>query len=332
MEGLYHSAGDVPASTPGANCARALPMRDGSVTLARVIDAYMAAYDGRDTTRPQRLGLWRARLGHVRLEELDDDVIHEAMESFAAQRGTYFAGKDAFGQPIMKAKRRPLAPATLNRIQAALSAVLTWAQRQRVTPKGWANPCRAIPMRRENNARVRYLADDERGRLLAACRASKWPMLFPFALLLLTSGCRRGEAEGLRWRDLDLDRGEATVARSKNGDAKVLVVVPAVVEALRLHQGHPDRLVFESKRRPTQVFNVVPVWQHALRAAGIRDFRLHDCRHDAASTLAKAGASLLEIGDVLGHRQAQVTKRYAHLCSDSKKRLVTRVMGGIGAS
>jgi hypothetical protein len=65
MNGLSRSAGGVPASTPGTNGPRALPMRDGSATLAQAIDVYMAVYDGRDTTRPQRLGLWRDRLGGV---------------------------------------------------------------------------------------------------------------------------------------------------------------------------------------------------------------------------------------------------------------------------
>lgn len=160
MEGFSQSAGEVPASTPGTNGA--LPMRDGSVTLARVIDAYMARYDGNDPTRAQRLGLWRQRLGHVRLDELDDDAIHVAMAEFASQRGTYYKGRDAAGQ----------------RIQAAVSAALSWAQRERITPKGWVNPCRSVPLRREPKGRVRFLTDDERARLLDAARASKWDRLF----------------------------------------------------------------------------------------------------------------------------------------------------------
>lgn len=34
----------------------------------------------------------------------------------------------------------------------------------------------------------------------------------------------------MRWRDVDLERAEATVDRTKNGDIKVLPLVPAVVE------------------------------------------------------------------------------------------------------
>lgn len=326
-----HSAGIAPPSAAGlgGGSPRPLARRDGSITILALIDDYMAEYAGRDPTRPQRLRLWVDRVGHLPLTELDDDVVHEAMEAFARRPGAYYAGRDVNGEPILRAKRKPLAPATLNRIQAALSAVLTWAQRRRITPKGWQNPCRLIELRPERNARVRFLTDDERSRLLAAARGSKWDRLSLFVLLALTTGARRGELEGLRWRDVDLERGEALVARSKNGDAKTLPLTPPVVAELRKFQAGADSLVFASKRRPAQVFNVVPVWKIALRDASIRDFRIHDMRHDAASTLARAGASLLEIGDLLGHRQQQVTRRYAHLCTDHKKRLVNKIMGDI---
>ena len=38
---------------------------------------------------------------------------------------------------------------------------------------------------------------------------------------------------------------------------------------------------------------------------------------------------LLEIADVLGHKQISVTKRYAHLCIEHKSSLINKVMGGI---
>ena len=38
---------------------------------------------------------------------------------------------------------------------------------------------------------------------------------------------------------------------------------------------------------------------------------------------------LLEIADVLGHKQIEVTKRYAHLCIEHKSSLINRVMSEI---
>jgi len=45
--------------------------------------------------------------------------------------------------------------------------------------------------------------------------------------------------------------------------------------------------------------------------------------------LAQSGASLIEIADVLGHKQISVTKRYAHLCIEHKSSLINRVLGSI---
>ena len=59
--------------------------------------------------------------------------------------------------------------------------------------------------------------------------------------------------------------------------------------------------------------------------AKVEDFTFHCLRHTCASYLAQSGASLLEIADVLGHKQISVTKRYAHLCIDHKERLISRV-------
>ena len=66
-----------------------------------------------------------------------------------------------------------------------------------------------------------------------------------------------------------------------------------------------------------------------MKAAGIKNFRFHDLRHTAASYLAMAGATLLEVADVLGHRELSVTKRYSHLATAHKEKLVNRVLGDI---
>jgi integrase len=311
----------APAPVPG--------VRNGSVTLSSLIDAYMAAYAGRDTTRHQRLAWWVARMGSLQVVELSDDLIFAALEDLAGQRGRYFAGKDADGKPVLKSKRKPLAPATINRYQAGLSAVLTWAQRRRITPKDWHNPCRHLELKPERNEIVRFLSDDERAALLSACKVSKWPRLYALVLMGLTTGARRGELEALRWAHVDLERAEATVHRSKNGDRKVLPLVPAVVEQLLLLKGKPDALVFPSRRRPDVAYNFTPAWERALKAAGVRNFRFHDLRHSCASYLAQSGAPLLDIAEVLGHRQLSITKRYSHLTTKHKAELVGRVLGDI---
>jgi integrase len=54
-------------------------------------------------------------------------------------------------------------------------------------------------------------------------------------------------------------------------------------------------------------------WNKIRDAAQLADFRWHDFRHTCASLLAQNGASLLQIGSVLGHKSTGMTQRYSHL-------------------
>lgn len=308
----------------------ALPLRDGGILLADLIDLFMAHYAGRDGTMHQRLTWWKLRLGKMSFTSATDDYIFSALEELAATPAKYFAGLDADGRRIFKSKGRPMAPATVNRHHQALASVLTWAIRKRIAPKGWVNPCRSVEKRSEaGNAKTRFLTDDERDRLLTACKASKWPKLYLLVLLALSTGARKGELTGLRWESIDFQSKLAQVARSKNGDAKALPLVPAAVEELQRFKGKPEDLVFGSTKTPGRAFCFTGPWQQALRDAHIRGLRFHDCRHSCASFLAKNGATLLEIADLLGHRQISMTKRYSHLAASHRSGLVNRVMGDL---
>lgn len=307
----------------------ALPLRDGAMTIETLIDLYMTHYAGRDSSRVQRVDWWRHQVGAIALQDLSDDHVHAALDVLAKQRSRYFAGKDEDGQPMYRERRHKVRPATINRYAATLAAIVTWAIKRRIAPKGYVHPCRSIERLPEHNERTRFLSDDERARLLEACRASPWPRLYTLVLMALTTGARKGELLGLRWADIDFDRAVAAVRVTKNGDPRVLPLVPNVVAELERHKGAASALVFQSRRNPDNAFGIDARFKDALRAARIHEFRFHDLRHSCASLLAQNGATLLEIGDVLGHRQMQVTKRYSHLATGHKAALVNRVLGEI---
>jgi len=179
---------------------------------------------------------------------------------------------------------------------------------------------------------VRYLSDEERERLLVACRESSWPRLYVLVLMALTTGARRGELLALRWCDVDMERAEAILNDTKNGDRRVLILLPQVIEELTLFAPKDattsQALVFRSRLRPSQPYATAEAFRDAMAVSGIKNFRFHDCRHTAASYMAQHGASLLEIADTLGHRQLRMVQRYAHLNTDSRRRLMTRVFEG----
>ncbi len=209
------AASDTPTGTSQPVAAPVRRERNGEITVAQAIHEYMAAYDGRDHTRGQRLRWWLGHLGDLRLADIteDDDRIFYALEALAQSRGKYYAGEDAEGKAIYRAKRKPLANSTVNRYGAALGAVFSWAIRNRIAPLGWQNPIRRIERKVENNEVVRFLSDAEREALLFECKRSPWNKLYLFVLFGLTTGARRGEIESIRWCDIDLDNALATIPR-----------------------------------------------------------------------------------------------------------------------
>jgi integrase len=306
-------------------------------TLADVAASYLAAFKGRDGSRYQRINTWVRLLGDKPFAAITPEDIDAAMATLAAEPAKVYNGKDADGNQIFKKKAGQRSGATLNRYLVGLGALFTWARRNRLVPRGFESPTKHIEKHQETRGRVRYLSNDEREKLLTACRASAWPRLYLLVLMAVTTGARRGELLGLRWKDIDLERGEAVIGedadtQTKNGDARSLILLPQVateLERFAPKDAHTsDALVFRSRLRPSQPYATAEAFRDAMLAAGIKNFKFHDCRHTAASYMAQQGASLLEIADTLGHRQLRMVQRYAHLNTDSRRRLMTRVFEG----
>lgn len=258
------------------------------------------------------LGWWKAKLGDYTLDQCTPALIAEYRDRLLAENtGT-------------KETPRHRSPATANRFLSALSKAFSDAVRE----WHWLhdNPLRRVAKEQESPGRVRYLSDDERKALLTVCKKSELPELYLIVLFAITTGMRRGELLGLRWSDVDLERGVAVIHHTKNGDRRSVPIVPEVAALLREH-GRVRRLdndmVFPSPGEKPVWFD--PAWYAALDAAKIKDFRFHDLRHTAASYLAMSGATVPEIAAVLGHRTLQMVKRYAHLSDQHTGAVIERM-------
>jgi integrase len=217
------------------------------------------------------------------------------------------------------------APATVARYLAALSHAFTVA----VKEWGWVDdsPLRRVTKPKEPRGRVRFLADEERERLLDACRASDNPYIYPVVVLALSTGARKMEILKLMWRDADFQRQVITLHKTKNGERRVL---PLTGHAWELIQHHAkvrridSPFVFPS-RNGQKGFDIRRAWESVRQQANIPDFRFHDLRHSAASYLAMNGASMAEIAEILGHKTLSMVKRYAHLSEAHTAGVVARM-------
>lgn len=268
-------------------------------TFAELADAYVAHQKALGTFDPQRahqVKFWRDRLGEFLLSRV-------TVGKIAGLRDALATGDTPSGEPA--------SVGTVNRYLSALSNCLKYGVELEWLEE---NPVRRVKRPREPQGRVRFLEDDERARLLTACRESSDLRLYPLVVLALSTGARRGELLGLRWQDIDLEKRQATLHKTKNRERRALVLTgPAFAAIAELRQRRVVGVpwIF-ADRRGRRNFNEY-AWREALAAARIEDFRFHDLRHSAASYLAMSGASAVEIRDALGHKTLAMTNRYAHL-------------------
>ena len=251
---------------------------------------------------------WREHLGDMRLSRITPELI-------AVHRDRLLGAK-CRGHNHRSSK--PRSTATVRNYLIELSRLFALAVKElRVLD---ANPCASVTRPKTANEIVRWLSDDERTALLAACKASDSPDLYAFVLFALTTGARKGEIAALEWSRVDLKRRWATFARTKNGDARG---VPLTATVCSLLAARP--------RGAARVFpvDITKAWHTAVARAGIVNFRFHDLRHSCGSAMVQAGANLAEVATLLGHKSLQMSLRYSHVGNAGTSRLVDRVMGDI---
>ncbi|MGH7838396.1 MAG: tyrosine-type recombinase/integrase, partial [Candidatus Binataceae bacterium] len=174
-------------------------------------------------------------------------------------------------------------PATCNRFRALLSLTYRLAIRGGRVKE---NPARLVKHRLEDNARIRFLSDDEEKALRNAIEA-RCPEHLPELELALHTGMRLSEQYGLTWADVSFARRVLTIQRSKNGSARHVPLNQSAIRALEAMRERTAGMGFVcGAPGPRQWFEPV------LKDARISDFSWHCLRHTFASRLVMAGVDI----------------------------------------
>ncbi len=246
---------------------------------------------------------------------------------------------------------------TVNRLMTALQAMLNWGVKRNIIQ---ANPFARLEHMQEHDsdAKVRYLSDDERSRLMTALdarekkiRASRgnhnaWlaerghalkpeldgayaDYLKPMVLLSLNTGMRQGNLFSLVWGDVDFETRTMLLraAVTKAGKTLRLPINSVAVDVLmawkkQTANAAENALIFPSPISGGILSSVKRAWAAVLKEAGIENFRWHDMRHDFASQLVMQGVDLNVVRELLGHADMKMTMRYAHLAPSVKLQAV----------
>jgi len=187
----------------------------------------------------------------------------------------------------------------------------------------------------------RAIAPDQVRRLLARINRHTAVGRRDYAILLLLArlGLRSSEVVFLELDDIDWKDGSLRV-HGKGGRLVQLPLPKEVGEAIAayLQHGRPrstSRRVFLRAKAPIRGFlgpsAVGTIVRHALLRAGIDapTTGAHQFRHGLATEMLRQGASLSEIGELLGHRSPETTKIYTKVDINALRTLALPWPGGV---
>jgi integrase len=326
-------------SEVSAKLSKALTDREGGLTYdagKQTVEEYLARWlsnSVRDTVRQRTYERYESivrvhlapAIGKVKLKALTPDHV----------RGLYRKKLDG-----------GLAPRTVLHIHRTLSKALKQATDDGLIPRNAAAPVKPPRPSREE---IRPLNREQVRALFEAAREDRLEALYVVAV---TAGLRRGELQGLKWEDLDLEAGTLQVQRTlsepkggyvfeapKSGKGRNVRLTRKAMAALREHRKRQleermqkaglwreQGLVFPSAvGTPLWGGNLNRAFKTLLKRAGLpHSFRFHDLRHTCATLLLRQGVNPKFVQELLGHRDVSLTlNTYSHVLPD---------MGGVAAS
>lgn len=294
---------------------KGIPVPSGRLTVADLLKAWL---DSKTDCGPKTLDSYQSivkghlipALGHIQLIKLRPEAIH-----------AYYK----------KAEEKPLSARSVHYHHRLLKQALKYAVWQGYIA---INPCDRVrppsPQKRDKRA----LAVAEVEALKEAAAGSPY---YPIIYAAISSGLRRNELLGLRWRDVDVESASPTIsvartlykskgvveyrapktARSRrcisitHKLAAYLRDYRADRESLNLHLGRLlslDDLVFgNTDGRPHDPHAVSHAFSRIAKRAGLCGVRFHDLRHTFATLMLKSGAIPKIVSDALGHASVAFT-------------------------
>ena len=233
-----------------------------------------------------------------------------------------------------------LSPKTVRNIHQIISSAMKLAQEQKLIV---GNPAEGCALPRLEHREMQTLPVEQLQSFLGEAKDSG---VFELYYLELATGLRRGELLGLKWEDIDLERGDLRIKRQIariNGE-----VVEAPLKTKNAYRTLPlaedtVSVLLEQKKKvgdspwvfpspaggPLSPDSVLHMLHRVLKRAGLPSLRFHDLRHTFATLALQNGVDVKTVSGMLGHFSAGFTlDTYAHVTTASQRQ-AAKTMGGI---
>lgn len=265
-----------------------------------------------------------AELAHEYLKWTERQRVHETKKIWVKQLVEAFGNLDVRDlnprviEQWQSVRLKFNKPSTVNRLTGCLKHMINKGVQWGIATEETLKMVRMVKPLEENNRRLRFLTIEECQTLIGCCAQH----LKPIVTVALHTGMRRGEILGLKWEQVDLNHGFILLDTSKNGERREIPIDDTLQDMFSEMPHSIESIYVFTDRDGNPYKGIKNSFKTAIRKAGIRDFRFHDCRHTFASHLVMAGVDLVSVKDLLGHKSLTMTLRYAHLAAGHKRRAV----------
>ena len=206
------------------------------------------------------------------------------------------------------------------------------------------NPSIGCKLPPKKNGEMKVLTQNEIVRLLNQAYDEGYYEMF---LLELTTGMRRGEILGLKWRDLNLETGELNIKRQlttkgisvpkTKSSIRTILLPPDMLELLREMKKtakydwiFPSPVKEGEPRNPTAITKRFRIM---LERAHCKHVRFHDLRHTFATMALENGMDVKTLSAMIGHVSSETTLNiYSHVTDTMRAQAAVKIDREIGGT
>ena len=218
----------------------------------------------------------------------------------------------------------------MRNINQVISSAMDFAIDQKLISTNPTNGC-ALP--KLEHREMKTLPTEQLASFLHEAKESG---VFEMYYIELATGLRRGELMGLKWEDIDLERGTIQVRRqiaridgevveaplkTKNSYRNISIGADAVQILKDQRRKNNSEYVFPSPTGgPISPDSVLHMLHRVLKRAGLPRIRFHDTRHTFATVALQNSVDIKTISGMLGHYSAGFTlDTYAHVTTQAQR-------------
>ena len=330
------------------------------VTLAAVLKEWLEVYCVH--LRPNSLADMETAInthiipyiGNVPLEHVTTGLIQRLYNDMMKREWRPAIYKEVNGLKVEVSPAKTYSAKTVRNVHSALKQALDQAVRTNLISR---NPCDYVQLPKKESIDYVIPKPEQLASLLKAL--ADYDTYYPI-LICAVLGCRRGEALGLQWQDIDFEHNTVSIRRAyiynslthrneigelKTKNSKRVLPLHELLKAELLKLKKKDEAICKELGMDTPYLCINEAGQlltpntcshhfhMAAKAVGLEGMRLHDLRHTVVTYMLDAGENPRTVQEFVGHSDPGfMLRQYAHVLDKSKKEASDALMRNLFAN